>query len=514
MLRKDLGFTFIAIIALMLGIASTTVVFSVVEGVIIRPLPYPAEERLLTVAQSDRQTGVSSHNSSAPTYLDWVAQNTVFTQMAASRGMQANLVEGDHPERLRASMVTASMFPLFGINPILGRALLPSDERAGQEKVVVLSYGLWQRRFGGERAVIGRDVNLNGQPHTIVGVMPPNYSPDGYAELWVPSPWGVPSHPLRPEQNPAETRDSNYLDVWARLKPGVTVDEGRAEMNGIMLRLEKQYPDVLRDVGVALTPLHDEIVSDIRPILFVLFAAVAFLLLIACANVANLQLARAASRAREISICTALGASPGRLIRQLLTESILLALIGGALGVLLAAWSIPLLAAMIPAALHNFSVISLNRQVLVFSFVISVATGILFGLIPALHTALANPCAVLGEGERGSSGRQSRGRSILIAVEVGLSLVLLIGAGLTMRSFSTLTRVNPGFDPDRLLVFDVAPSSNDPARQKLFYQQVTQRLQALPRHRARWWSQPAASLRRKQLAHIQSFGQRSGIPRR
>ena len=480
MLWKNPTFTFVAVIALMLGIASTTVIFSVVDGVLLRPLPYPDSERLLTVSQSVRSTGVSRRASSAPTYLDWVAQNTVFSQMAASRGLQANLSEGDRPERLRASITTASMFPIFGINPMLGRTLLPSDEQPGNDKVIVLGHGLWQRRFGAERSVIGRDINLNGQPHTIVGVMPPNYSPDGYAELWIASPWGVPSHSLRPDEDPRQNRDSNYLDVWARLKPGVKVEQARAEMNGIMQRLEKQYPDSLDDAGATLTPLHDEIVSDIRPILFVLFAAVGFLLLIACANVANLQLARAATRAREISIRTALGANRLRLIRQLLTESVILSLIGGALGVLLAAWAIPLLLALSPGEIRSFTDISLNRQVLVFSLIASLVTGIAFGLVPAFHAASANPGQSLGEGERGSTASRSRGRSILIAVEVGLSLVLLIGAGLTVRSFSKLTRVDPGFNPDRLLIFDVGPSSTDLAQQSNFYQQVTQRLQTLP----------------------------------
>ena len=366
------------------------------------------------------------------------------------------------------------------MNPILGRTLLPTDEKAGNANVVVLSYGLWERRFGSDRNVIGRDIKLNGEPHTVVGVMPPNFSPDDYGELWLPSPWGVPANALRPAEDPRPSRSSNYLDVWARLKPGVRLEQARTEMSAIMVRLEKQYPNDDMGVGIALIPLHEEMVSGIRPVLLVLVAAVASLLLIGCANVANLQLARAAGRAKEISIRAALGASRLRLIRQMLTESVLLSLLGGILGVLVAAWAVPLLVALSPSDIRGFKEIGLNLNVLVFSFLASVLTGILFGLVPALAVSSANPSASLGEGERGSTASRSRSRSILIATEVGLSLVLLIGAGLMVKSFSKLTRVDPGFIPERLLVFDIGPSFTDEARQTIFYQEVIARVQSVP----------------------------------
>ena len=480
MLRKNPGFTIVALIALILGIASTTAVFSVVDGVLLHPLPYPDSEHILSVSQTVRSTGLSTQDTSPANYLDWASQNNVFSHMAASRGGQGNLTEGDRPERVRMTVTTASFFPLFRVNPILGRTLLPTDEKAGNANVVVLSYGLWERRFGSDRSVIGRDIKLNGEPHTVVGVMPANFSPDDYGELWLPSPWGVPANALRPAEDPRSSRSSNYLDVWARLKPGVSLEQARTEMNAIMLRLEKQYPNDDMGVGIALTPLHEEMVSGIRPVLLVLVAAVSSLLLIGCANVANLQLARAAGRAKEISIRAALGASRLRLIRQMLTESVLLALLGGILGVLVAAWAVPLLVALSPPDIRGFKEIGLNREVLAFSFLASVLTGIVFGLVPALAVSSANPSAALGEGERGSTSSRSRSRSILIATEVGLSLVLLIGAGLMVKSFSKLTRVDPGFSPERLLIFDVGPSFTDEARQTIFYQQILARLQSVP----------------------------------
>jgi putative ABC transport system permease protein len=480
MLRKNPGFTVVALLALVLGIASTTVIFSVVDAVLLRPLPYPEADRILYFSQTVRTEAHARDASSPANFRDWQEQNGVFTHMAAARGTQGNLADGDRPERLRITTTTASLFDVFNVTPLLGRRLLPSDESPGNARVVVLSHALWQRRFGSDQNIIGRDIQLNGEPHTVVGVMPAEFAPDGYGELWQASPWSIPPHTLRPTQDPRELRDSNYLNVWARLKPGVTLQQAQTEMNAIMARLEQQYPAANTDAGVALTPLRDDLVSDIRPLLFVLFAAVGFLLLIGCANVANLQLARAAARAREVSIRAALGASRGRLIRQLLTESVLLAVIGGALGTLLATWALPLLLAMSPADVRGFGEISLNRNVLAFSLLASIATGVVFGLVPAFHASAARPSESLGEGERGSTASRSRSRSVLIAVEVALSLVLLIGAGLMIKSFSKLTQVDPGFKAERLLIFDVSPSSTDEARQVSYFKEVVERVKAVP----------------------------------
>lgn len=479
-LRKNPGFTIVAVVALMLGIASTTVIFSVVDGVLLRPLPYPDGDQILSVTQTVRSTKDQRDASSPANYLDWAVQNGVFAHMAASRGTQGNLTNGDRPERIRITTATASFFQVFGVAPRLGRTLLSSDETPGNARVVVLSYPLWERRFGSDKNIVGRDIQLNGEPHTVVGVMPRDFAPDGYGELWQASPWSVPPHPLRPDENPRASRDSNYLDVWARLKPGVGLERARAEMETIMSRLENEYPAANTDAGIALLPLHDDLVGHIRPLLFVLFGAVVCLLLIGCANVANLQLARAAGRAREVSIRAALGASRWRIARQLLTESVVLALLGGGLGILVATWALPLLLALAPAGLRTFGEITLNRQVLAFSFLASALTGIFFGLVPAFHASAAQPSDSLGEGERGSTASRSRSRSVLISAEVALSLVLLIGAGLMVRSFSKLTQVDPGFDPRRLLVFDLGPSYNDEARQLAYYRDVLSRLESVP----------------------------------
>lgn len=481
MLFKNPGFTFAALVALVLGIASSTAIFSVIDGVLLHPLPYPESEKIVTLSQTVRSTATASGASSPANYIDWLAQNDVFSSMAAARGAQTDLTDGDRPERVRSTTTTSSLFPLFGVAPLLGRALLPADEQPGHDHVVVLSSELWARRYGADKSVIGREISLNGEPHTVVGVMPPNYSPDGYGELWVPSPWGVPANSLRLNVDPRPIRDSNYLDVWARLNPGVTLEGARTQMDAIGRRLENQYPAENRDTGVRVTRLHEEVVGGIRPVLFLLFAAVGFLLFIGCANVANLLLARGASRAREVSIRSAMGASRYRIIRQLLTESVLLALIGGLIGALLAAWAIPLLLAMSPPALHSFKGIGLNMEVLAFSLAASVLTGILFGLAPAISASSANLSDSLKQGERGSTGRGTRTRSILIATEVGLSLVLLIGAGLMVKSFANLTKVDPGFTADRLLIFNIgAPASADEDRQISFYQQIMQRLSAVP----------------------------------
>jgi putative ABC transport system permease protein len=478
-LLKSPGFSAAAVITLALGIGANTAVFSVVDQVLLHPLPYPDSDRVVKV--NPTYQGLPGEDSSPANYLDIASQSQSFTQMAASRGWPASLSAGERPERIRGTMATPSFFPLFGISPILGRGLLASDAQAGSDHVVVLGYGLWQRYFGADREIVGRDIRLNSEPYTVVGVMPPNFSPDEYGELWVPSPWGVPTHPLSPDKDPRPFRDRSYLDVWGRLKPGVTMQQVRAELDTIGRRLEKEYPNDNDKVGITFLPLHEYVVGDIRPVLLVLLAAVVVVLLIGCANVANLLLARGSARAREISIRTTLGASRGRLLRQLLTESVLLALLGGILGVLLAVVAVPALIALSPSDIQQFKEIAVNREVLAFSLLASFVCGIIFGLIPALQSSRSNPNEFLKEGARGSTASRVRTRSALVIVEVGLSLVLLIGAGLLVKSFSRLMDVNPGFDPDHLLTFNLGlPSSADAAHQFAFYRQVLQQLQTLP----------------------------------
>jgi putative ABC transport system permease protein len=481
MLRKSPGFTLIAVAALALGIASTTAIFSVVDTVLLHPLPYPDANRILSVSESQRSTGEGGGAPSPANYLDWQSQNHVFTYMAASRSWPVNLTGSDRPERVRATMTSPDFFPLFGVRPVLGRTLLPDDNHAGNDHVVVMGSGLWKRRFGSDRNLVGRNITLNGEPYTVVGVMPASFNPDDFGELWLPSRWGVPAHPLRPDEDPRPVRDSHYIDVWARLKPGVSLQQAREEMAAIAARLEKQYPDSNNDVGVGLIGMQDNMVSDIRPTLLVLLVAVALVLLIGCANVANLLLARATTRSREVSIRAALGASRLRLVRQLLTESIVLALMGGLAGVLLAVWAVPTLLATSPPDIRDFTSIGVNRDVLGFSILVSVLSGILFGLAPALHASRGNLNEYLKEGERGSTGSQGKTRSVLVVAEVGLSLILLVGSGLLVKSFVRLMQVDPGFDASRLLVFNVGlPPTTATQQQDDFYRQVVERLQALP----------------------------------
>src|SRR3954465_1651455 len=481
MLLKNPGFTFAALITLALGIASSTAIFSVIDGVLLHPLPYPASDEIVVLSPTTRSTGVAGGAHAPANYIDYAAQNEVFTEMSASRGEQFSLSDSDRPERVRGTMTTSNLFPLFGVSPILGRTLLPADEQPGRSHVVVLSSELWARRYASDRNIVGREISLNDEPHTVVGVMPPNFVPDGYGELWVPSAFGIPTNSIRPNVDQRPIRSSNYLDVFARLKPGVTLEKARAQMDAISRRLEQQYQNDNQDVGIKVTPLHEDVVGGIRPVLLLLFAAVGFLLFIGCANVANLLLARAATRSREISIRAAMGASRPRLIRQLLTESVLLALLGKILCGIIAAWAIPLLMAMAPPALRSFKEIGLNGQVLAFSLGASVVTGILFCLGPAISSSSSNPAESLKQGERGSPGAGIRRRASLIATEVGLSLILLIGAGLMIKSFANLTKVAPGFNSDRLLIFNIGASARaDEAAQFAFYQQVVERVAAVP----------------------------------
>jgi putative ABC transport system permease protein len=459
MLVKNPGFTVVSVLALALGIGANTAIFSVVNAVLLRPLPYTDPDRLAHVLRT--QPPIMRGPISRPDYMEWQSQQKVFQGIAAYYPEAYNLTGIDEAERIAGARVTESFFQLFGIAPARGRFFLPAEEQAGGSRVAVISYGMWQRNFGADPQLVGRTVNLNGEAHTVVGVAPPGFSFPRRSEIWTPA--------LLAE---AKTdRGSNYLMVIARLKDGVSVEQAQAQMNQVASVLAQQYPEHDTNLSVTISPLLEEQVRNIRPVLWILLGAVAFVLLIACANVANLLLARATARQKEIAVRTALGATRGRIIRQLLTESVLLALLGGSLGVLLSMWGIKLLVALAPATIPRAQEIGLDQWVLGFTLLISVLTGIIFGLAPALQVSTTNLNEVLKEGTRGASTtspHRASLRRMLVVVEIALSLVLLVSAGLLVESIRRLTEVNPGFNPQNLLTANISfprkPSSNDDDR--------------------------------------------------
>ena len=470
MLVRSPAFTAAAILALALGIGATTAVFSVVNAVLLRPLPYPAADRLVVMLHR----GV---NPVAPAnFVDWRRQSTVFERLGAADLWSPNLTGGDVPETVKGLRLSADVFPMLGVPPLLGRALLLREEEPGQDRVAILGYALWQRRFGGDAGIVGRTITLNGEAYTVVGVMPRGFSfPPFWAtgtELWAPLALG----------DRAASRTGQSLRVFGRLKPGVSLDQARAEMGTITARLESEYPGTNRNVVVRR--LDDAVVGDVRSALLVLLGAVGFVLLIACANVAHMLLARAAARQREVALRATLGATRARLIRQFLTESVMLGLAGGLAGVLLAMAGMQVLVSLSPD-LPRAETIGLDGAVLAFVVVVSVATGIAFGLVPALPASRRDVSDALKEGARGSTegaGRH-RLRSLLVASEFAFALVLSAGAGLMIRSFVALQGIDPGFDPRRVLTMVVSVAGAQeglPPRRAAFYQGLLERVRALP----------------------------------
>ncbi len=477
MLWKNPGFTVVAVVALALGIGANSAIFSVVNTVLLRPLPYKDPERLVMVWEDRTARGYPRDTPAPANFVDWREQNKVFEGMAAIATHSLNLTGTGEPERLEGKRVSASFFPLLGVEPLLGRAFSPEEDQPGGNRVVVLSHGLWQRRFGSDRGILGKPLILNGESHEVVGVMPQHFQfPTREDELWVPI-------AFTPQQ--AAARQSHYLLVIARTKPGVTVEQAQAEMSTIGARLQQQYPAANTDLGVAVVPLHEQVVGDIRPALLVLLGAVGFVLLVACANVANLLLARAAARQKEIALRVALGASRIRLVRQFLTESLLLAALGGVVGLLLSLWGVNLLKAFIPENISQARDIAIDGSVLGFTLLVSLLTGLIFGLAPVSQASNFNLNETLKEGGRDSvSGRRgNRIRSILVVAEVAVSLVLLIGAGLLINSFLRLRGVDPGFRADNLLTMRVVlPETKypDQARRASFYAELVRRVESLP----------------------------------
>jgi predicted permease len=480
MLTKNPGFTVIAVVTLALGIGANSAIFSVVNAILLRPLPYKNSEQIVKLWGDLHQPGLEEIEASALEYQDYKEQNKVFEEIAAYNLQGVNLTGGNEPERIRGANVTSNLLTLLGIQPAHGRAFLSEEEKPGGEQVVILSNALWQRRFGADANLVGKTIMLDGKPATVVGIMPFGFRfPDNETELWRPIVFSA-------EDLVADNRGSRYLDVIARLKPGIKLEQAQFEMRAIAQRLTQEHRhDYPKGFGANVKSLHDEVVGNVRPALLIFLGAVGFVLLIACANVANLLLARGSARHREVAIRTALGATRLRLIRQLLTESILLSLVGGILGLLLALWGVDVLASLSPADTPRVSEIRLDRSVVGFTLFISLLTGVLFGLAPALQTTKPDLNEALKEGGRSATegGRRKLIRSLLVISEFALALVLLIGAALLIKSFTRLQEVSPGFNSENLLTMRISLSQSKykEFRQGLaFYQQLMAQLKSRP----------------------------------
>ena len=477
MLAKNPGFTLIAVLALALGIGANTAVFSVVNAVLLRPLPLKEPDRLVWMwGDRIRQQGNGRGSISPPDFVDFREQNQVFERISAFQNFPFNLTGSGEPERINGVRVSAGFFETVGVAPLHGRTFVSEEEQDGRGQVAVIGYGLWQRRFGGDQSLVGKTISLNGNSVTVIGIMPLGFQfPRDEIELWTPITFGL---------QQTSVRRFHFIRPIARLKPGVSLEQAQAEINAITVRLEQQYPDSNTNYGARLVLLPEQIVGDMRSTLWMLVAAVAFVLLIACANVANLLLARATTRQKEIAIRAALGAGRWRVVRQLLTESVALALCGGLLGFLIAWWGVKLLVALGPSNIPRLREVTVDGGVLGFTLVVSLLTGILFGLVPALQASRSGLGETLKEGSRGTTGLGGRFmRSALVVSEIALSLVLLVGAGLVLKSFLRLSQIDPGFQSVNTLTMQVgltqARYADAPPR-AAFFQQLLPRLAALP----------------------------------
>jgi len=447
-LSRTPGFTIIAAFTLALAIGATTAIFSVIDGVLLKPLPFREPERVVRI------TNLRDGNrmvSSVPDFVDFRTQTKSFSSMAAIDNQPMNLTGGSEPERVASARVSASFWSLLGVTPAVGRGFAPNEDAQSAGRVVVVSDGLWTRRFGADRRLVGKTISLDGNAYTVVGVAPPRFNYPDNPDVWVPLVFSA-------SDLDQENRGGHWIGVIGRLAPNVSAAQATAEMVALTRRLEKQFPESNTNLSAAVMPLQEYMVGDVRPALYVMLGAVAFVLLIACANVANLLLVRAAARESEMAVRTALGAGAWRIVRQLVTESVLLAIIGGVLGTLLALWGVDLLVAMAPRGLPRINEVAVNPTVLLFTAAVTALTGVLFGLFPALQAARANVSGMLKEGMRGSSSgvASRRARNGLVMTEMALAVVLLVGAGLLIRSFSKLIAVDPGFRAERVITFNIA----------------------------------------------------------
>jgi putative ABC transport system permease protein len=476
MLRKSPGFTAVAVIVLALGIGANTAIFSLVDAVLLRPMPFPEPDRLVMVWEDFSRMGFPENTPAPANFVDWKKQNHVFSGMAAMASRTYNLTGDGDPEKVEGYATEWSTFPLLGVNAALGRTFLPEEDRPEGRKVVVISHGLWQRRFASDRGLVGRDLQINGEKYTVIGVMPAGFHfPTRESEVWTP---------LAFTDQEWARRGAHFLRVIARLKPGISLEQARADMSVIGLRLEKEYPGNNFQMGVRVTPLHEQYVGRLKNGLIVLMVAVACVLLIACANIANLLLARTAGRTREMAVRTALGAGGLRVARQLLTENLLLAALGGALGVILALWSFDVLKLLVPAELSQAVPLRLDFRVLAVTVGATLLTGLLFGLAPVLQARRMDlNDALKTGGARGGFGGRSGMRNALVMMEVALALVLLIGAVLLIRSFANLRGVDTGFQTKDVLTFRLVLQDSkypDGAKRAAFFDRVLEKLQSLP----------------------------------
>ena len=468
LLLKNPGFTLIAILTLGLGIGANTAIFSIVNAVLLRPFPYQAPEQLVMIGE-----GVARGSVSYPNFADWKDDRKAFESTSAVRANENfNLTGAGEPERLQGRLVSAEFLSTLGVKPFLGRDFLIQDDQPGASPTAMLSYGLWSRRFGGDQSVIGKQITLNNQSFTVIAVTPAEFQYGLDADITVPI-------GLQADRFKARGSDPG-ISVLARLKQNVSLKQAESELNVIYARLEQQYPQSNTGRRAVLMPLHEAFVGDVRQPLLILLGAVALVLLIACANVANLLLVRASTRRREISVRVALGASRARIVRQLLTESVLLAAIGGALGVVLAYWGTGFIAFQLPDGVPRLHESTVDASVLLFTLAVSILTGLLFGLAPTLQASRLNLTESLKEGDRGSSGERQRFRSALVIGEVALTLTLLVGAGLLVQSFRRVLRVDPGFKPQNLLTMQVSVNNADGRQIANFFEQLQNNISRLP----------------------------------
>jgi putative ABC transport system permease protein len=477
-LIKRPGFTLIAVLTLALGIGANSSIFSAIDALLLNPLPIPHQDRVMAIWDKNPSRGVEHNEVTVANYLDWRAQNQSFDKLALYRWWSVNVTGQDTPERIQGFLVTANFFDTLDVKPVMGRGFTEEENQPGKDGVAIITHSLWQRRFGGDPNIVNKTITVNSITRTVVGVLPPRFNFPKGSEIYAPI-------ALTPEL--MRSRQNHAYYVLGRLKPGVTQQSAQADIDTITARLEQQYPATNTGLGANVIPVLKDTVRTYDRALWVLMAAVGFVLLIACANVANLMLARASGRHKEIALRVALGASRWRIVRQLLTESLIVALIGGAVGVLVAFWGIALLHGANPGDAERFlsgwDQFGLNSPVLAFTIGLSLVSGIIFGLAPALQVSKPNLNNSLKEGGRTGGGGSQRLRSSLVVFEIALSVILLVGAGLLVRSFLSLLRTNPGFQPDHLMTMNlVLPSAKykEDSQVVAFYSDLVQRAQQVP----------------------------------